>query len=71
MDRLDEINSKLGEIHERLGAIAKRTANMAWVRTATDDNPAFRELMEQHERLVQAADKLVEEAEKLLGIASP
>ncbi len=71
MDRLDEINAKIGEIHERLGAIAKRTANMAWVRSANDDNPAFRELMAQHSRLLQAADKLIDEAEKLLGMTRP
>ncbi|WP_329859271.1 hypothetical protein [Stenotrophomonas hibiscicola] len=48
------------KISESLDAIAKRTANMAWVGTAHSNNPEFVELMKAQEVLILKAEQLLD-----------
>lgn len=50
-------NQRIGE---SLDAIAKRTANMAWVGSAHADNPDFVELMKAQDFLLASAEKLLD-----------
>lgn len=65
---LDEINQRIAHAHQAVQQIANQTGQMAKVGTATPGNPQYDALMANRLKYMEAAENLVREAQRLLGM---
>lgn len=64
----EEILQRNQIINQRLDQISTLTANMALVGSAHSMNPAFIELMQAQENLIQKSEKLLDEIKNSSGL---